>query len=311
MPSLTAVRAFNLGWSSGTHLPVAIFVGGTSGIGRAIAEAFARYTKGNAHIILMGRNRPAAESILASFPKPAAAESGWRHEFVACDASLMRNIGATTGELLQRVPRINYLVITSGYASLMGRTETEEGIDHQLALRYYGRWKLINDLLPALREAKRLDQPSKVMSVLDTDSGSPVNSDDFGMKLKYSGMAAMTATLTYNDMALEEFAVRNPDIVFTHIGPGFVKTPLYDSGHWAMRLAAPLIKPMVWMFAKSPDVCAEHMLFGILSGEKGFIRRNEKGDTVGMNKHSASQELRKKLWDHTIQEVNVGAVAKG
>ena len=55
MPSLAAARAANAAFSP-SYFPVAIFVGGTSGIGEATARAFARYTKGNAHIILVGRN---------------------------------------------------------------------------------------------------------------------------------------------------------------------------------------------------------------------------------------------------------------
>jgi len=45
MTSLAAVRAANAAFSS-SYIPTALFVGGTSGIGQATAEAFARYTKG-------------------------------------------------------------------------------------------------------------------------------------------------------------------------------------------------------------------------------------------------------------------------
>jgi NAD(P)-dependent dehydrogenase (short-subunit alcohol dehydrogenase family) len=150
-----------------------------------MVEAFARYTKGNAHIVIVGRNKAAAESILASLPKPSSPQDGWQHEFVPCDASLMKNVGAFTDELLKRIPKINFLVISSGYASISGRKDTEEGIDEQLALRYYGRWKFISDLLPALREANSAGEASHVMSVLDPVNGIPVpDLNDFGLKRK-------------------------------------------------------------------------------------------------------------------------------
>ncbi|KAJ6632537.1 hypothetical protein B0H10DRAFT_1772007 [Mycena sp. CBHHK59/15] len=303
MPSFSAVQAKNSAFAP-TYLPVAVFVGGTSGIGRAMAEALARYTKGNAHIILIGRNKIAAESILASFPKPTA-ESGWKHEFVECDISLMKNIGAVTGELLRRLPTINYLVVSSGYMSFLGRKETEEGIDHQMAVRYYGRWKFIHDTLPALREAQSTGEASKVMVVLDTMRPGVADYNDLGLKRKYSGLAAIRATTVYTDLALEEFAQRDPEIAFTHVFPGFVKTPLFSSNHWGVRLVSPLVKPMVAMFAISPDVCAEYMLFALLTGEKGFMRRDDKGDDVGMKNYEGSADKRKKLWDHTIEEVSL------
>ena len=55
MPSLSAARSSNELYSPG-YPPVAVFVGGTSGIGQAMAEGFARYTKGNARIILVDVN---------------------------------------------------------------------------------------------------------------------------------------------------------------------------------------------------------------------------------------------------------------
>lgn len=149
MTSLQATRAANAAFSP-SYLPVALFFGGTSGIGQATAEAFARHTKGNAHIIICGRNRVAAESIIASFPKSPRGH----YEFVECDALLMKNVQATTSELLSRLPRLNFLVGSAGFLTLKGRDETAEGLDKKLALHYYARWKFINDLMPLLRKAK-------------------------------------------------------------------------------------------------------------------------------------------------------------
>ena len=120
-----------------------------------MAKLFARLTKGNAHIIIIGRNKAAADNIIASFPTPS--EGGQAiHEFVHCDATLMKNIDATTKDLLlARLPKINFLILSPGYLSARGRDETEEGIDKSMALRYYTRFKFIRDLMPLLRKAKR------------------------------------------------------------------------------------------------------------------------------------------------------------
>ncbi|KAG5643917.1 hypothetical protein DXG03_009489 [Asterophora parasitica] len=72
MPSLAAVRTANAAFKP-SYVPVTIFVGGTSGIGQGLAEAFARHTNGTAHIVIIGRNRAAANAILARFPKPEGA----------------------------------------------------------------------------------------------------------------------------------------------------------------------------------------------------------------------------------------------
>jgi NAD(P)-dependent dehydrogenase (short-subunit alcohol dehydrogenase family) len=120
-----------------------------------MAEAFAHYTKGNARIIIIGRNKAAAESIISSFPKPSAtSESQSPHEFVSCDATLMKDVHSVSKDLLARLPKINFLILSPGILNIHGRDETEEGIDKNLALRYYSRWKFIHDLMPLLRKAK-------------------------------------------------------------------------------------------------------------------------------------------------------------
>lgn len=205
MPSLAIVRASNAKFSPKTT-PVAVFVGGTSGIGEAIARAFACYTKGNAHIILCGRNRSAAEKIIASFPTPSAAHAGQgaKYEFVQCDATLMKSVQETTAGLLARLTKVNYLVMSPGILTTAGRTETKEGIDRKLALHYYARWKFAYDLLPLLRKARDAGEDAKVMSVLGAGSSTAkVNLDDIGLKKKYSLVAAASNAIGGNDLMVE------------------------------------------------------------------------------------------------------------
>ena len=80
-------------------------------------KEFARITEGNAHIIILGRNRVAAESIISQFPKPTSSDAV--HEFVECDVSLMKNVEKVTESLLSRLPRLNFLVLSTGAIDLM------------------------------------------------------------------------------------------------------------------------------------------------------------------------------------------------
>ena len=87
MPPLTAVRAANVAFSF-KQPPIALFVGGTSGIGQALSSALARYTDGNARILLCGRNRSAAEQTIRSYPKHVENP----HSFVESDLFQMKNV---------------------------------------------------------------------------------------------------------------------------------------------------------------------------------------------------------------------------
>ena len=200
MPSLAIVRAANAAFTP-SYFPVAIFVGATSGIGKATAEAFARYTKGNAHIILVGRNKDAADGVLASFPTPTSPEA--KHEFVACDMSLLANVRATTEALLARVPKLNLLVLSPGFMSLRGREETAEGIDRRLGLHYYARWKFVHDLVPLLRRAREAGEDAKAMSVLGAGNPVAFDVDNLGLKRNYISSNPGNTSPTYNDLMMQ------------------------------------------------------------------------------------------------------------
>ena len=206
MPSIEAVRASNAAFEHPEdHPPVAIFVGGTSGVGQGMAEVFARNTHGRSHIVLVGRNRTGAEKILSQMPNPDPGH--FSREFLYCDLTHLKNVQILTQDILSKYPKINYLVITAGFMALGGRNETEEGNDRKLAVHYYSRWKLIHDLIPALKKAKEGGEPASVMSVLAAGKGAAIDvihrMDDLAVKDGYWMMKLSLLAPTYNDLMLE------------------------------------------------------------------------------------------------------------
>ncbi|KAJ6506156.1 NAD(P)-binding protein [Mycena vitilis] len=305
MPSLSVVRAFNASFFP-SYTPVAIFVGGTSGIGRGMAEAFAQHTKGNAHIVVVGRNRAAAEAIIATFPKATA--PGAKHEFVQCDITLMSNVRRVAGEISARIPRINFLALTPGVMTTSGRNESEEGIDRKLAVHYYGRWRFIRDLMPALEAAHAAGEDAKVISVLSAaHGGGKIDLEDLGLKKNYSlGNAAASAT-TYNDLMINDFAARHSGLTFIHSYPGGVRTNLLKSSDSnLLNVAGTVLLPFLLPFTYSVEAAGEHQLYALLKAGPGAGRTNDRGDDMGLERaYYGSPEAMRRLWKHTNEATGV------
>ncbi|KAF7297651.1 hypothetical protein MKEN_01388200 [Mycena kentingensis (nom. inval.)] len=296
MPSLEDAKTLNSSFNP-AYTPVAVFIGGTSGVGEAMAEAFARYTQRKAHIILVGRNEYAAKDIIARFPKPEEGLGG-KYESIACDVRLMANVRAACAEIRAKVDgRVNFLVLTAGYSSMVNVGLTEEGLDLRLAMRYYQRYVFIRELLPLMRSAKALGQDAHAMSVLGAGLGTPkraLDLDNLGNTIKPRdgrvsvAMRSMVMSSGYTDAMLapaQHFASQNPDIAFTHIHPGIVNTA-------GMRASVDLdgvLAPLAWLIncilpwlAVHPSICAEHMLSALLPSPKtsasGLFIRTKAGD---------------------------------
>ncbi|KAF8993356.1 hypothetical protein BDQ17DRAFT_1252988 [Cyathus striatus] len=278
--ALSAIRASNAAFST-TYTPTALFIGGTSGIGRAMAEVLGRVTKGNTRIVIVGRNQSAAESLFSAIPKAPGVE----HAFIQCDATLLKNVRSASEEVLATYPKINFVVLTTGIMTTQGQDLTEEGVDKKLALHYYARWGFINYLLPALRKAKVEGEDAKVLSVLGAGRGAPVDLDDLGLMKTYSTAKAATAAEGYNDLMMEEYASQNPEITFAHATPGAVRTNLLSSSPSSLlRHTAPLVNALAYPLTVSAEECAERMWFGLLNAPKGrlgLVRRGMRWVLLG------------------------------
>ncbi|KAJ7101575.1 hypothetical protein B0H15DRAFT_415188 [Mycena belliarum] len=301
MPPLAQVLKLNASWVPKSHKPVALFLGGSSGIGQAMARRFAAYTEGESHIIIVGRNQEAARATISSFPSLG---SKGTYEFIECDATLMQNVGHTIASLLERLQRLNFLVLSPGFFSIIaGRDETTEGIDKKLALLYYARWKFIRDLLPLLQNAAKASEEAKVYSVLGAGTGGRIDMDDLGLKKRYSALKAAIVPATYTDLMMQKFSADNRGVQFTHAFPGLVRTPMMLPKHWALKPLSPLVSLAARPFTVTPEVCAEYQLSGLFASAPGFTRRGAHGDDIGYQ--PASEEAVGRLWEHTVEATRV------
>ena len=206
-------------------MKIACIVGGTSGIGKAIAYQLARQDH-SLDIIISGRNIEEGNKIVNDLKVLSPKRN---HQFRQIDAFLLSNIKNYCNNLKDDIKRekssLKYLVLTQGIASINGRTETPEGIDQKLALHYYGRMLFINELLPVLNNQEH-DDDVRVVSVLSGSVHSPYNQmkEDPELKSNFSIVNAANAAGFYNDLMLDSFAQRNKNISFIHAAPGFVAT---------------------------------------------------------------------------------------
>ncbi|KAF7328531.1 hypothetical protein MVEN_02540600 [Mycena venus] len=321
MPTLAIAKTSNATFHP-SYVPVAVFVGATSGVGQGMVEAFARHVSGRAHIIIVGRNEHSAADILASLPKPAdgdAEAEGWKHEFVPCDVSLMANVRVACTDIRQRVTRLNFLVMTAGYSSMVNTAITSEGLDLHLAMRYYHRYVWIRELLPLVKAAASLSQDAKVMSVLGAGRGSPkqpIDLDNLGNTVKpregrfFVAIRSMIASWGYTDAKLAYFASQNPNIAFTHINPGAVRTPglrsfadfdgLLTPLSWILNFIVPLFAvsqvlsnpfSLLIISRHCRETAAEHMLYALFTGERGLYLRDRYGDAVSQLAFDAPVQL--------------------
>jgi NAD(P)-dependent dehydrogenase (short-subunit alcohol dehydrogenase family) len=272
----------------------ALVVGGTGGIGYAIACRIAAETK-SASVIVSGRNKP------DKMPHD-------NMEFRKLDASSMRAIKTYTDAYkAAQQPKIDLLVLTQGILTVAGRTETSEGIDRKMALHFYGRQLLIRELLPVLKD------DAKVLIVLDAVNGnrSKLDWSDLDLKNTFSIANAATHCLAMTDGMIQQWAATQGSNStakrhFTHAYPGLVTTDIFKSLPIYLRLPAQGLA----FLGTSPDDCAKYLVDGTYKvadadekEDRFWSCINQKGVSVA-KKEVWPEEDRKKVMEHAWKIVD-------
>jgi NAD(P)-dependent dehydrogenase (short-subunit alcohol dehydrogenase family) len=282
MVSYKEIQASNALINDATAPRVAVFVGGTSGIGKLTVRALVA-TGASVRIYLVGRK--SSEERMHAFiqelhainPK---AEVIWTEGEIALLAETKRVCEA----IKSKESRVDLLFLTAGYAPIGTRRETAEGLEIAQSLEYYSRMLFVLHLLPLLGEA----EAPKVVSVLGGGllEWATIDLDDLDLKKpgNFSGMKAHRQYATMNTTTLEKLANDNPNVTFIHSWPGWVNTgnvrrssdPNSIMG-WFVWL---ILEPLIGLFAFSDEESGQRHLFQSTSaafGGRGVLWKGKPG----------------------------------
>ncbi|KAJ7733866.1 hypothetical protein DFH07DRAFT_967837 [Mycena maculata] len=236
MPSLAAAEGANARYAS-AYLPVAVFAGGKAGIGQAMAEAIAHYTKGHVHIIIIGQNDAAAARIFAGLTTPA-----FKHEFVKCDASSMKNVRETNLYLSSR-PQL----IWGGTRALWLSWVQSSGC-------------------PSSSSINNAEARGKAYKCLE------------GVTASTAAIRAMANSAAYNDAMVIWFAATHPKRAFMHIHPGmgtvnvFLVVPQDECAQYVLyALLAPTHAHGVFLYDRHGDLLDNAVEEISSEKRKGFV----------------------------------------
>lgn len=259
MVSLGEIRSANASLNTTKQSLTAVFTGATNGIGKATLQSFAKHIP-QPTAIIVGRNQkafaPELENLKAISPNGTFI-------FLEEDISLIKNIDAVckriTSTLQEKNLKIDLLFESQGYISFNGRETNADGFDNSISLRYYGRVRFAQNLLP------HMTHEARVVSILAGGQEAKIIEDDLDLERNYSignaaGHPACMLTLSQDALSADP---SNTDKAFLHIFPGLVSTGLLGRSTkgilgWVFRWIA---EPLLGFFATKPEEIGERMLF--------------------------------------------------
>ncbi|KAI4637441.1 hypothetical protein J4E83_000257 [Alternaria metachromatica] len=223
MVALDIVRAHNASLKTLPPNLVAVFVGGTSGIGFFTAREFVRTTT-SPHVYLIGRNATEASKIMDELN---SINSSSQVSFIQKDISLLKNVDEACSEIKSKEEQVNVLFMTCGYLTMKGRDETAEGLDRKMAVQYYARMRFISQLTPLLNKASETGNLSRVVAVLDPQAGlrlGGLDYSDLSLRHNFSLKNVLLHASSMTSLSMAHLANQNPKTAYIHEYPSGVET---------------------------------------------------------------------------------------
>lgn len=257
--------------------PIAVFVGGTAGIGLGALQALIKHTA-KPTIYIVGRSLSKLDALIAELK--VSNENAVLIPVHASDLTLVHDAQRAAAEIASQVEHVDLLIMTCGYVTFTGREEhAAEGLDKVTAVRYYSRMAFILGLKEKLQAAPA----PRIVSVLAGGAEGALWKEDLllreeghygtGVTGSASAAAAGMTSLFFVNISKETGWER---AVFAHIFPGLVSTKLEFRGlgavmNWLLKWIA---QPIIGLVGYSLQEAGERVLF---VGTSGRFRRLENG----------------------------------
>ncbi|KAJ1566882.1 hypothetical protein HK405_008047 [Cladochytrium tenue] len=281
---------------AGQHI---LFVGGTAGIGRALAlEVLAH----GATATVVGRRQPDA----------ALTAAGAR--FVACDLALLRNAAQLASDLAAAgtLRRLDAVVFTNGILANPKRQESAEGVELDMAVSALSRMAFLQEALKLGLGADASGKNKKPRVYIMGFPGNPSvklsNPGDLNGERTYDALAQHLNTVIVNE-ALISWTVDASSHAVDVIGlnPGLIKTEIRDNylghGSWLSFV----VESLIGLTQQSAETFARNVLVHVLASESvasGEIYGPD-GGWLQPNPN-LSDELRRKVLEESEQLVQRG-----
>ncbi|VUC34844.1 unnamed protein product [Clonostachys rosea] len=256
----------------GAGLPkVAVFVGGTSGIGQHnISELVETGVETKIYLIGRPSSSERANIQIAALKKiNPSVEVVW----LSGEVSLLADVKRLCAEIQSKETSIDLLFMSTGVLPFNGRKETSEGLDPTFTLQHFSRMAFIIHLLPLLKAS----QDGRVVSIKGGGlEKADIDVDDLELKKPgaYGGIKSQIQVIAMSTLVMEKIAEQEQDVTFIHTFPGQVNTGNNMTSdvspnsvmHWAMRL---VVGPLVKVIGLSPKESAQRHLFASTSALYG------------------------------------------
>ncbi|GAD97603.1 short-chain dehydrogenases/reductase, putative [Paecilomyces variotii No. 5] len=231
---------------------VAVFVGGTNGVGEYTLKTFAQYAS-NPRVYLVGRSQEAADRIIGECQRLNPA--GY-FEFIKADIGALKNVDNFTRWLWNKESAINILFQSQGNMGF--DATTPDGIPLPFGLGMHSRIRFMLNLLPLLQNANSL---RRVVSVGCGTCEGDIDTSNITAKglplMKWRDQIASIHTLL-----LEEIARRAPTISFVHDVPGIVKSGIArDARGLRMSITLAISRLLGSLIETPPEECGEMHVF--------------------------------------------------
>lgn len=325
MVSNTEIQASNALINNTTAPRIAVFIGGTSGIGKLTLKALV-HTGASLRIYLVGR-KASFEQTHSFIQDLHAVNPNAEIIWTEGEVSLLSETRRICEHIKSAESRVDLIFLTTGYAPFGPRAVTAEGLEIAQSLEYYTRVLAVIHLLPLLHAA----EAPRVISVLGGGlEMACIDVDDLDLERpgNFSGFKAQPQYMAMNTMMWEKLAVENPDVTFIHSSPGLVSTGNVRRGRDPNSITAWLVwllaEPLIRLLSMSEELSAQRNLFQCTSaafggrgvpwtGKKGVNSKEEQANGLFLVNYKCDctpnarvlkqlrERAQEKIWDHTQQ----------